>query len=98
MRATGIIRRIDDLGRIVIPKEIRRTLGLREGDPMEICVEDDAVIFRRYDAFVTTITVLKRTKLLIDDDWDLDREEKHKIMQKLQEAIDLIERKDEVNG
>ena len=36
MKATGIIRRIDDLGRVVIPKEIRRTLGLHEGDPMEI--------------------------------------------------------------
>ena len=95
MKGTGIVRRIDDLGRIVIPKEIRRTLGLREGDPMEVCVEDDAVIFRKYDAFTPTITVLKRTKLRIDDDWDLDCEEKHKIMQKLQEAIELLERKDD---
>ena len=36
MKATGIVRRIDDLGRIVIPKEIRRTLRIREGDPLEI--------------------------------------------------------------
>jgi len=36
MKATGIIRRIDDLGRVVIPKEIRRSLGIKEGDPMEI--------------------------------------------------------------
>lgn len=36
MKATGIVRRIDDLGRVVIPKEIRRTLHLREGDPMEL--------------------------------------------------------------
>ena len=36
MKATGIVRRIDDLGRIVIPKEIRRTMRIREGDPMEI--------------------------------------------------------------
>lgn len=36
MRATGIVRRIDDLGRVVIPKEIRRTLRIREGDPLEI--------------------------------------------------------------
>ena len=39
MKATGIIRHIDDLGRIVIPKEIRRNLHLREGDPMELYVE-----------------------------------------------------------
>ena len=50
MKATGIIRRIDDLGRIVIPKEIRRTLKIREGDPMEIFIEgDNRVIFQRYD-------------------------------------------------
>ena len=36
MRATGIVRRIDDLGRVVIPKEIRRTLRIREGDPLQI--------------------------------------------------------------
>lgn len=50
MRATGIIRRIDDLGRIVIPKEIRCTLRLREGDPMELSIEDDGVIFKPYRA------------------------------------------------
>ncbi|HPE95981.1 MAG TPA: AbrB/MazE/SpoVT family DNA-binding domain-containing protein, partial [Bacillota bacterium] len=39
MRATGIVRRVDDLGRIVIPKEIRRTMHIREGDPLEIYTE-----------------------------------------------------------
>lgn len=39
MRATGIVRRIDDLGRVVIPKEIRRTLRIREGDPLQITLE-----------------------------------------------------------
>ena len=39
MKATGIVRRIDDLGRVVIPKEIRRTLRIREGDPLEIFVD-----------------------------------------------------------
>lgn len=48
MRATGIIRRIDDLGRVVIPKEIRRTVRIREGDPLEIFVENGAVIFKKY--------------------------------------------------
>ena len=49
MKATGIVRRVDDLGRIVIPKEIRRTLKIREGDPLEIYTDGDGeVIFKKY--------------------------------------------------
>ena len=49
MKATGIVRRIDDLGRVVIPKEIRRTLRIREGDPLEIYTATDVeVIFKKY--------------------------------------------------
>ena len=48
MKATGIVRRIDDLGRVVIPKEIRRTMRIREGDPLEIYTErDGSVIFKK---------------------------------------------------
>ena len=50
MKATGIIRRIDDLGRVVIPKEIRRTLRIREGDPLEIFLEEDCICFKKYSA------------------------------------------------
>lgn len=50
VKATGIIRRIDDLGRVVIPKEIRRTVNIREGDPLEIFLEDDGgVVFKKYN-------------------------------------------------
>ena len=49
MKATGIVRRIDDLGRVVIPKEIRRTMRIREGDPLEIFTASDGeVIFKKY--------------------------------------------------
>ena len=49
MKATGIVRRIDDLGRIVIPKEIRRTLRIREGDPLEIFTDREGkVILKKY--------------------------------------------------
>ena len=44
MKATGIVRRIDDLGRVVIPKEIRRTLRIREGDPLEIFTDREGEI------------------------------------------------------
>lgn len=49
MRATGIVRRIDDLGRVVIPKEIRRTLRIREGDPLEIFTDREGeIILKKY--------------------------------------------------
>lgn len=49
MRATGIVRRIDDLGRVVVPKEIRRTLRIREGDPLEIFTDREGeIILKKY--------------------------------------------------
>lgn len=49
MKATGIVRRIDDLGRVVVPKEIRRTLRIREGDPLEIFTDRKGeIIFKKY--------------------------------------------------
>lgn len=68
MRATGIIRRIDDLGRVVIPKEIRRSLRIREGDPLEIYTTKEGVCFRKYSlinehaltASVSAVKALKR--------------------------------------
>ena len=49
MKATGIVRRIDDLGRVVIPKEIRRTMRIREGDPLEIFTDAGGeVVFKKY--------------------------------------------------
>ena len=50
MKATGIVRRIDDLGRVVIPKEIRRTMRIREGEPLEIYTNAGEVIFKKYSA------------------------------------------------
>ena len=51
MKATGILRRVDDLGRIVIPREIRKNLGIAEGDPLEIFIDptNDMVCFQRYE-------------------------------------------------
>ena len=50
MKATGIVRRVDDLGRVVIPKEIRRACNIREGDPLEIFLDEDcAVVFKKYN-------------------------------------------------
>lgn len=48
MKATGIVRRLDQLGRIVIPKELRTTLDLKDTDPVEIFTEGDKIILRKY--------------------------------------------------
>lgn len=49
MKATGIIRRIDDLGRVVIPREIRRQLGIKDGDPLELFIDARGIYFERYN-------------------------------------------------
>ena len=49
MKSTGIVRKIDDLGRVVIPKELRRTLNINECDPLEIFIEDESIILKKYN-------------------------------------------------
>ncbi|MDG0959282.1 AbrB/MazE/SpoVT family DNA-binding domain-containing protein, partial [Bacillus paranthracis] len=49
MKSTGIIRNIDPLGRIVVPMELRRTLGIQEKDPMEIFVDGESIILKKYN-------------------------------------------------
>lgn len=77
MKATGVVRRIDDLGRIVIPKEIRRTLRIRDGEPLEIFVDKEIIGLKKYSpmedlkelasSFVDTISPLIQSNILITD-------------------------------
>lgn len=48
MKSTGIVRKVDELGRVVIPIELRRTMNIKEGDPLEIFTEEDRIIFKKY--------------------------------------------------
>ena len=68
MRATGIVRRIDDLGRIVIPKEIRNSLNVSEGDAMEIWVTDDhsGIVLTKYSCEQNAVTLLKQAAQMLD--------------------------------
>ncbi len=66
MKATGIVRQVDDLGRVVIPKEIRRMLGINTGDPVEFYVENDGVIVKRYDAAGDMEQVLDHLEKIIE--------------------------------
>lgn len=53
MKSTGIVRKVDELGRVVIPIELRRTLGINEKDALEIYVDDDRIILKKYKANMT---------------------------------------------
>ena len=51
MKATGIIRKVDEVGRIVMPKELRKAMDIKEGDPMEIFTDGEAIILKKYAPF-----------------------------------------------
>lgn len=60
MKATGIVRRIDDLGRVVIPREIRKKIGVEEGDLLEIFVNKDEIVLRKYNVSIGLIELVKK--------------------------------------
>ena len=77
MKATGMVRRVDELGRIVIPKEIRKTLKIKEGEPLEIYVEKDNLLLKKYskvgssteiaESVVTALTEITEKSVLVTD-------------------------------
>lgn len=82
MRATGIVRRIDDLGRVVIPKEIRRQMRISEGDPFEIFTSPEGyVAFKLYqEKPLTEEEILNRVN-------EMSREEKAELIKKMIEIL-----------
>lgn len=70
MKATGIVRRIDDLGRVVIPREIRQTLNIHAEDPLEIFVEDDKIIFQPYLPYVEPWRLLEDVAKEVENNED----------------------------
>jgi transcriptional pleiotropic regulator of transition state genes len=59
VKSTGIVRRIDDLGRVVIPKEQRRLMGILEGDPLELFWNGEYLCFKKYDASYPVVSTIK---------------------------------------
>ena len=95
MRATGIIRRLDDLGRIVIPKEIRRSMGIHENDALEIFVEGDGLILipHRPD-YIQALKVAQAeilSTLGIEIDWE-DSEALNNAFNTIEKIIKKIEK------
>ena len=96
MKSTGIIRRIDDLGRVVIPREIRRTLNLKEGDPLEMFIADKMLCLQKYhagDGYKETIE-----HLIANLDGGIEVENSAEIKAKLNEALELLGGKDGDNN
>lgn len=91
MKSTGIVRIIDDLGRVVIPKEIRRTLKIKEGDPLEIFVEGKSVIYKKYTdtAVEEYLAIIKETVM---DDFNFQNREK--ILSLIEQIEDIVEEGD----
>lgn len=95
MRTTGVIRRIDDLGRIVVTKEIRRKLNIREGDLLELYVGDDFVAFKKYNSAKSVKTSLAALKDAVMDEPTLEC--KTDLLRKLAEVSALLDA-DESSG
>lgn len=72
MKSTGIIRRIDDLGRVVIPKEVRRVMRIKEGDPLEIFPTDNGIFLMKYDSTKTIAGVLQEFKDIVSEADELE--------------------------
>ena len=86
MKATGIVRRVDDLGRVVIPIELRRTLGIGEKDSLEIFVDGDSVILRKYRKDTEKAHQVAQLREVIDCS------DNHHVHQLINDAIEFIEK------
>lgn len=93
MHMTGIVRRVDDLGRIVIPKEIRKRLNITEGEPMMLYIENDCVTFKKYDFLKESRNAIKRTIDFVNEDTDLNAVKRLAVVEKLKEALTTLETK-----
>lgn len=95
MKATGIVRRIDDLGRVVIPKEIRRKLHIKEGDPLEIFTGDGGVTFKKYNYAEDALDAVMQVKIYIEAD---DLSCKDEILKMIQDMIEILKMEGAENG
>lgn len=92
MKSTGIVRKVDELGRIVIPKELRRVLDIAEKDPLEIFVDEDKIILQKYThakACVITGEITDRNVELANGKVVLNPAAMRLLMEELKEYIDI---------
>lgn len=96
MKATGIVNRVDDLGRIVIPKEIRRTLGVTDGTPMELFAEGKKLIIQKYIPemdFKNSVDDLR--KVFYETEEFFDAETANKIEEHIKALTEILKESEE---
>lgn len=92
MKSTGIVRKVDELGRVVIPIELRRTLGIAEKDALEIYVDDEHIILKKYKPNMTchiTGEVSDSNHTLVDGSLVLSREGAEKLIEEIKQSFHL---------
>ncbi|MFS0690771.1 AbrB/MazE/SpoVT family DNA-binding domain-containing protein [Sporosarcina sp. Marseille-Q4943] len=90
MKSTGIVRKVDELGRVVIPIELRRTLGIEQKDALEIYVDDDKIILKKYMPNMTcsiTGEVSDNNLQLIDGKLILSQDGARQLIKEIEEKI-----------
>lgn len=92
MRATGIIRRVDDLGRIIIPKEVRRTLQISEGTPMEFYILPDGITLKVYRPGTEIQDIVDHFNNVLDNSDDLELDKLVKIRKHLRAIEDMLDK------
>ncbi|PEM00014.1 AbrB family transcriptional regulator [Bacillus cereus] len=93
MKSTGIVRRIDQLGRIVIPRETRRTLDIHEKDAIEIFVEEESVILQKYksdDTCLVTGEISSQNIELADGQLTLSPEGAKQLLEELEQHLERV--------
>ncbi len=91
MNATGIIRRVDDLGRIVLPKEVRRKVGITEGTPMEIFTDSDRIVLKKYNTSEELINLVSVLEEAVDNSVDdLEGEKVSAIREHIKEIRNVL--------
>lgn len=97
MRATGIVRRVDDLGKIIIPKEIRRTMSIREGDTLEIFLDplNKMICFKRYTPLSEHADTLDQLEDWVEEFMCEDRTKARDLIRQLRTVFQKAEREEE---
>lgn len=94
MKATGITRKVDELGRVVLPVELRRNLGINEKDTLEIFIDVDAIVLKRYNATDDAVSVAERLKSIVEA--ESNPEKRLKLLNTIGEILETT--KKEISG